>query len=75
VSIPHALDRYRVVGLPCCSGAVESAHRHVLQKRMKLAGQHWNPDRANRLAQLRAALATCGSAALYPAIRRTGSYG
>ena len=59
--------RYRAVGLPCGSGAVESAHRHVLQKRMKLAGQHWIPDRADRLAQLRAAL--------YPAIRRTGSYG
>jgi len=68
-------DRYRAAGLPCGSGAVESAHRHVLQKRMKLAGQHWSPDRANRLAQLRAALATCGPAALYPAIRRTGSYG
>lgn len=68
-------DRYRAVGLPCGSGAVESAHRHVLQKRMKLAGQHWSPDRADRLAQLRAALATCGPAALYPAIRRTGSYG
>lgn len=68
-------DRYRAAGLPCGSGAIESAHRHVLQKRMKLAGQHWNPDRADRLAQLRAALATCGPAALYPAIRRTGSYG
>jgi hypothetical protein len=68
-------DRYRAAGLPCGSGAVESAHRHVLQKRMKLAGQHWSPERADRLAQLRAALATCGPAALYPAIRRTGSYG
>jgi hypothetical protein len=68
-------DRYRAAGLPCGSGAVESAHRHVLQKRMKLAGQHWDPVRADRLAQLRAALATCGPAALYPAIRRTGSYG
>jgi hypothetical protein len=68
-------DRYRAAGLPCGSGAVESAHRHVLQKRLKLAGQHWSPARADRLAQLRAALATCGPAALYPAIRRTGSYG
>jgi hypothetical protein len=68
-------DHYRAAGLPCGSGAIESAHRHVLQKRMKLAGQHWSPERADRLAQLRAALATCGPAALYPAIRRTGSYG
>ena len=68
-------DHYRAAGLPCGSGAVESAHRQVLQKRMKLAGQHWSPARADRLAQLRAALATCGPAALYPAIRRTRSYG
>ena len=72
-------DRYRAAGLPCGSGAVESAHRHVLQKRMKLAGQHWDPVRADRLAQLRAALATCGPQRLYPAIRShlrpTGSYG
>lgn len=68
-------DRYRASGLPCGSGSIESAHRHVLQKRMKLAGQHWDPRRADRFAQLRAALTTCGPAALYPAIRRTGSYG
>lgn len=61
-------DRYRRLGLPCGSGAIESAHRHVLQKRMKLAGQHWDPLRANRLAQLRAALATCGPRNLYPTI-------
>jgi hypothetical protein len=33
-------DRFRALGFPCGSGAIESAHRHVLQKRMKLAGQH-----------------------------------
>ena len=62
-------DRFRALGLPCGSGAVESAHRHVLQKRMKLAGQHWDPVRADRLAQLRAALATCGPSRLYAAVR------
>ena len=71
-------DRFRAWDLPCGSGAIESAHRHVLQKRMKLAGQHWAPDRADRLAQLRAALATCGPHRLYAAIRSdlrpTGSY-
>ena len=71
-------DRFRALGLPCGSGAIESAHRHVLQKRMKLAGQHWDPVRADRLAQLRAALATCGSRRLYAAVRAdlrpTGSY-
>jgi hypothetical protein len=71
-------ERFRAWDLPCGSGAIESAHRHVLPKRMKLAGQHWAPDRADRLAQLRAALATCGPHRLYDAIRSdlrpTGSY-
>lgn len=71
-------DYFRARGVPCGSGAVESAHRHVLQKRMKLAGQHWDPVRADRLAQLRAALATCGPLRLYAAVRSdlrpTGSY-
>ena len=72
-------DRYRALGLPCGSGAIESAHRHVVQKRMKLAGQHWDPRRADRFVGLRAALATCGPRRLHAAIRsdlsRTGSYG
>jgi hypothetical protein len=55
-------------GFPIGSGMIESAHRYVLQARMKLAGQHWDPIRADRLAQLRAALATCGPGALYDAI-------
>jgi hypothetical protein len=71
-------DRYRALGLPCGSGAIESAHRHVVQKRMKLAGQHWDPLRADRFVGLRAALATCGPRRLHAAIRsdlrRTGSY-
>lgn len=59
---------YRKKGLPCGSGCIESAHRHVLQKRMKLAGQHWEPERADRMAQLRAALATAGPQNLFHAI-------
>ena len=55
-------------GLPIGSGAIDSAHRHVLQKRLKLAGQHWIPKRAVRLAKLRAAQATCGPKAVYGAI-------
>ena len=61
-------DEYLAAGLPIGSGMIESAHRHVLQSRMKLAGQHWAPIRADRLAQLRAALATCGPINLYDAI-------
>jgi hypothetical protein len=61
-------DEYRASGLPIGSGMIESAHRYVLQARMKLAGQHWDPQRADRLAQLRAALATCGPINIYDAI-------
>jgi hypothetical protein len=52
--------RFRQLGLPIGSGAVESAHRHVIQNRMKLAGQHWSPPRAHRMARLRAAYSTTG---------------
>ena len=51
---------FREEGLPIGSGTVESGHRHVLQKRMKLAGQHWDPVRAKRMATLRAAYKTAG---------------
>jgi hypothetical protein len=60
-------DQYRAQGLPCGSGSIESAHRHVLQKRMKLAGQHWDTARADRLARLRAGLSTCGPGQIYQA--------
>jgi hypothetical protein len=43
------------------SGIAESAHRHVLQIRMKRAGQHWSPPRAKRMARLRAAYRTAGA--------------
>lgn len=69
-------DQYAAAGLPVGSGAIESAHRHVLQKRMKLAGQHWSPERADRLARLRALLATAGPKKVYPAVcaeTRTGT--
>ena len=61
---------YRDDGLPIGSGAVESAHRHVLQKRMKLAGQHWAMRNARRMARLRAAYRTAGALRFYGAIRR-----
>lgn len=51
---------YRAKGFPVGSGVVESAQRHVLQVRMKRAGQHWNPKRAARMARLRAASRTAG---------------
>ena len=61
---------YRDEGLPIGSGAVESAHRHVLQTRMKCAGQHWSLRNARRMARLRAAYRTAGARRFYDAIRR-----
>jgi DNA-directed RNA polymerase subunit RPC12/RpoP len=61
---------YREEGLPIGSGAVESAHRHVLQTRMKRAGQHWALKNARRMARLRAAYRTAGAQNFYAAIRR-----
>ena len=66
--------RYRLYreegGLPIGSGAVESAHRHVLQTRMKRAGQRWALRNARRMARLRAAYRTAGARRFYGAIRR-----
>jgi hypothetical protein len=61
--------KYRSVGLPIGSGTVESAHRHVLQVRMKRAGQHWSQTRARRMVRLRAAYRTAGAAKFHRAIR------
>lgn len=59
---------FREAGFPVGSGVVESAHKHVLQQRMKRAGQHWNPERANTMARLRAAYRTAGPANFHRAI-------
>lgn len=58
----HRIDyaRFRELGLPTGSGVAESAHKHVLQVRMKRAGQHWSPRRARRMARLRTASRTAG---------------
>jgi hypothetical protein len=36
------------------SGAIESAHRNVIQQRLKLSGQRWSIEGAQRIANLRA---------------------
>jgi hypothetical protein len=61
---------FREHHFPIGSGAVESAHRHVLQTRMKRAGQHWAMRNARRMARLRAAYRTAGAIAVHGAIRR-----
>lgn len=40
-------------GLPIGSGEIESSHRHVVQKRLKIAGAWWKVDNANALLNLR----------------------
>ena len=61
---------FRARGYPIGTGAVESAHRHVLQTRMKRAGQHWALRGARRMARLRAAYRTGGVTRFHDAIRR-----
>jgi hypothetical protein len=42
-------------GLPIGSGLIESAHRHLLQSRLKIAGAWWTRTHAHNMAQLRVA--------------------
>jgi hypothetical protein len=60
---------FRERGLPIGSGIVESAHKHVLQSRMKQAGQRWSLKRARRMARLRAVYRTAGARRFHRAIR------
>jgi len=39
--------------LPIGSGEIESAHRHVIQKRLKIAGAWWKPETAEWMLNLR----------------------
>lgn len=41
-------------GLPIGSGEVESAHRHIIQQRLKISGAWWGLEKAEHIAQLRA---------------------
>lgn len=46
-------DEYTRRGLYIGSGAIESAHRTVVQSRMKLSGQRWSVDGAEHMLNLR----------------------
>ncbi len=61
---------FREHHFPIGSGAIESAHKHLLQTRMKRAGQRWAMRNARRMARLRAAYRTTGALAVHSAIRR-----
>jgi ribosomal protein L16/L10AE len=45
---------YRKKGLHIGAGAIEAAHRAVIQKRMKLSGQRWIRKRAQNVLNLKA---------------------
>jgi hypothetical protein len=45
----------RAAKLPIGSGEIESGHRHVIQKRLKLAGAWWKPTNAQAMLNLRCA--------------------
>ena len=45
-----ALDQ----GLPIGYGNIESAHRYIIQKRLKIAGAWWKEDHAKKMLSLRA---------------------
>jgi hypothetical protein len=47
----------RASELPIGSGEIESAHRHVIQKRLKLAGAWWKQTNAQAMLNLRTARA------------------
>lgn len=66
---------FRRQGLLIGSGPIESAHRHVIQTRMKKAGQHWGPIGGRQMARLRAAYRTAGAERFYGAIHWAGRYG
>ncbi len=62
-------SEFRARGLPIGSGMVESAHKHVLQARMKQAGQRWSMERGRRMVELRALYRTAGPRRFHWAVR------
>jgi hypothetical protein len=59
---------YKANGWLIGSGAIESAHRHVIHARMKRAGQHWSEQGGRRMARMRAAYKTAGPERFFEAI-------
>jgi hypothetical protein len=48
-----AYDKAIAAGLPIGSGEIESAHRYVVQKRLKIAGAWWLEENARKMLALR----------------------
>lgn len=47
-------DKFKEQGLCIGSGAIESANKYVVQRRLKLQGMKWNEENANYMVHLRA---------------------
>lgn len=58
-------------GWPIGSGAIESAHVMVLQKRLKMPGMRWNAVNLQRMATLRALYKSVGPKRFYPTLETT----
>ena len=50
----------RAAGLPIGSGAIESAHRYVMQIRLKIAGAWWKVENLEKMLALRVLRANGG---------------
>ena len=50
----------RAAGLPIGSGAIESAHRYVMQSRLKIAGAWWKVENLEKMLALRVLRANGG---------------
>jgi hypothetical protein len=46
-------EKFLAQGLPIGSGEVESAHRYIPQKRLKIPGASWHPETVNPMLALR----------------------
>lgn len=44
-------QKFRSLGLPIGSGEIESSHKYIPQKRLKLPGATWHPDSLNPMAR------------------------
>jgi hypothetical protein len=61
---------YKEQGLLFGSGAIESANRDIIQKRMKLSGQRWTLSGAQQMLNLRVCYKSGHSRKLYELITR-----
>ena len=64
---------FRERGWPQGSGSVESAHKRVIQKRMKQAGMKWSPENAQRMASMRALYCSVGPKSFLQTVEQYGN--